>query len=64
MTIEENKAIARRFFEVAWNQNKTDDLEEYISNDRIHHFGTRIANHGPSEVRMGIKTWLTAMPDY
>jgi predicted ester cyclase len=64
MTIQENKAIARRFFEAAWNQNKTDDLEEYISNDRIHHFGAQVAKQGPNEVRSGIKNWLSAMPDY
>jgi hypothetical protein len=43
MTIEENKAIARKFFEDAWNKNKTDDVEEYISTDRIHHYGAKSA---------------------
>ena len=56
MIVEENKAIARRFFEAAWNQNKTDDLEEYISNERIHHYGARVAKEGPNELRTGIKT--------
>ena len=64
MTIEENKAIARRFFEDAWNQNKTDDLQEYISTDRIHNYGARVAKEGPEELRAAIKNWRSAMPDY
>ena len=64
MTIEENKAIAGRFFEDAWNQNKTDDLAEYIWTDRIHHFGARVAREGPDELRAAIKNWRGAMPDY
>jgi C-1 hydroxylase len=64
MTIEENKAIARRFFEDAWNKNKTDDLEEYISTDRINHYGARVAKEGPDEFRAAIKNWRSAMPDY
>ena len=64
MSIEENKAIARRFFEDAWNKNKTDDLEEYISVDRIHHFGARVAREAPDNFRAMIKNWRGAMPDY
>lgn len=64
MTVENNKAIAHRFFEDAWNQNKTDDLEEYISTDRIHHYGARVAKEGPNELRAAIKNWRGAMPDY
>ena len=64
MTVEKNKAIARRFFEDAWNQNKTDELNEYISTDRIHHYGARAAKEGPDELRAAIKNWRGAMPDY
>jgi len=59
MTVEKNKAIARRFFEDAWNQNKTDELNEYISTDRIHHYGARAAKEGPDELRAAIKNWPT-----
>jgi predicted ester cyclase len=39
-------------------------LDEIIAPNRIHHFGSKIANHGPSEVREMMKNWLHAMPDY
>ena len=64
MTVEENKSIARRFFEDAWNKNKTDDIEEYISTDRINHYGARVAKEGPNEFRAAIKNWRSAMADY
>ena len=63
-TTEANKAIVRRFFEDAWNQNKVTDLDEYIATDRVHHFGARIAKEGPNELRAVIKNWRGAMPDY
>ena len=64
MTTEANKAIVRRFFEDAWNQNKVSDLDEYIAADTVHHFGARIAKQGPNELRAVIKNWRGAMPDY
>ena len=63
-TTEANKAIVRRFFEDAWNQNKVTDLDEYIATDRVHHCGARIAQEGPNELRAVIKNWRGAMPDY
>jgi hypothetical protein len=33
MTTEANKAILRRFFEDACNQNKVTDLDEYIATE-------------------------------
>jgi predicted ester cyclase len=64
MSLEENKAAVRRLFEKAWNENKTSDLEEYISADRVHQFGAKIGKHGPEEFRVMIKNWRGAMPDY
>jgi predicted ester cyclase len=64
MSIDENKAIVRRFFEHAWNQNKTSDLEEYISAERIHHFGAKPLKHSTDGLREMIKNWRGAMPDY
>ena len=56
-TTEANKAIVRRFFEDAWNQNKVSDLDEYVTADTVHHFGARIAKEGPNELRAVIKNW-------
>jgi predicted ester cyclase len=39
-------------------------LEEYISADRVHHYGARVAREGPNDLRAGIKNWRSAMPDY
>jgi predicted ester cyclase len=64
MSIEANKAIVRRFFEDAWNRNIVSDVEEYISDDWIHHLGARIAKQGPDQFRETIKNWRGAMPDY
>ena len=64
MSIQENKAIVRRFFESAWNQNIVSDLEEYISIDRIHHFGAKPLKHDTDGLRTMIKNWRGAMPDY
>jgi predicted ester cyclase len=64
MSTEETKAIVRRFFEKAWNQNMVSDLEEYISPDRIHHFGARSLRHDTDGIRAMIKNWRGAMPDY
>jgi predicted ester cyclase len=64
MTTETNKAIVRRFFEDAWNQNKISDLEGYIAADNRHHFGTTIGTHGPNELRAMIKNWRGGLPDF
>jgi predicted ester cyclase len=64
MSIDENKAIVRRFFESAWNQAKVSDLEEYISADRIHHFGAKPLKHSTDGLREMIKNWRGSMPDY
>jgi len=33
MSTEENKAIARRFFEEAWNQGRVEQLDQYYAPD-------------------------------
>jgi predicted ester cyclase len=64
ISIETNKAIVRRFFEEAWNQNKVADLNEYLSANNLHHFGTRTGRRGPNELRKMIKNWLGGLPDF
>ena len=64
MSTEENKAIVRRYFEEAWNQNKGTEVDEYIATKWIHHSGTVTWSHGPEpdgEVR---KTWRSGFPDF
>ena len=64
MSIDKNKLIVRRFFESAWNQNIVSDLEEYISAERIHHFGAKSLKHSTDGLRAMIRNWRSAMPDY
>ena len=64
MSIDENKAIVRRFFEEAWNQNKVSVVDEIYSPDNIHHFGSTPGPLGPNELRNMIKSWRDAIPDY
>jgi ketosteroid isomerase-like protein len=42
------KAIVRRFFDEAWNQNRVAELDEYISTDNIHHGPSADGPRGPA----------------
>jgi predicted ester cyclase len=64
MSIEDNKAVVRRFFEEYWNEKKLDTLGEFISPGRIHHFGEKAEPHGPDHMRMTHKLWYDAAPDF
>ena len=37
MSVEENKAIARRFIEEVWNQRNIDVFDELLAADFVHH---------------------------
>jgi|RhiMetdeSRZDD1v2_1073273.scaffolds.fasta_scaffold424470_1 predicted ester cyclase len=64
MSTQENKAIVRRFFEEAWNQNKIAELDAYVAADNVGHAGSVVRSFGPEAVRTTIKVWRTAFPDY
>lgn len=64
MSIAENKAIVRRQFEEAWNQNKIAELNEYLSEDNVHYFGNRPGPFGPNELRALIANWRGGIPDF
>ena len=64
MSSEDNKRIARRFFDEAWNQKQTAQLEEYLSADNIHHFGVNRARLGPDEVRVIMDNWHRGFHDF
>ena len=59
----EAKAIVRRFFEEAWNQNAVATLDEYISTDNLHYGVAHTGPRGPEEVRQMMKRWRAAFPD-
>jgi predicted ester cyclase len=60
----EAKAIVRRFFDEAWNQNRLAELDEYISAENIHHGASADGPRGPEDIRQVIKRWRAAFPDF
>ena len=59
----EAKAIVRRFFEEAWNQNAVATLDEYISTDNLHYGVSHTGPRGPEDMRQMMKRWRAAFPD-
>lgn len=59
--IEANKAVARKLFEVALNQDNWDLYNQIHSNDFIAHAGNRSA--GLAEDLQSAKGWRQAFPD-
>jgi len=64
MSIEANQAIVRRFFEEYWNQRKLETLGEYVSPERLDHFGTKAEAHGPNQMHNMNRLWSSAAPDF
>ena len=64
MSEADGKAIVRRFFDEAWNQNRVAELNEYISADNIHRGPSDDGPRGPEQIRQGIKRWRTGFPDF
>jgi steroid delta-isomerase-like uncharacterized protein len=64
MSESDGKAIVRRFFDEAWNQNRVAELEEYISADNIHHGPSEDGPRGPEQIRRVIQRWRTAFTDF
>ena len=59
----EAKAIVRRFFDEAWNQNRVAAVDEYISTDNLHHGVSHTGPRGPEDIRQMMKRWRAAFPD-
>jgi predicted ester cyclase len=64
MSEPDGKAIVRRFFDGAWNQNRVAELDEYISADNIYHGPSEDGPRGPEQIRQVIKRWRAAFPDF
>jgi len=64
MSNEANKAIVMRFFDEYWNGRNFDTLGEYISPDRVHHFGTKVEPQSHDHMRRMHVLWYDALPDF
>ena len=59
MSLEENKAIARRYFD-AVNEQNVDALDEFIAADVVHHLFGISSLEGYKQT---VSTFITAFPD-
>jgi steroid delta-isomerase-like uncharacterized protein len=60
---EANKAIVRRFFDEAWNQGRTEILNEIVAPDYASHNKLDVEVLGPEGLREAITDQRTSFPD-
>lgn len=64
MSIEENKAIIRRWLEEGWSKGNLAVADEVIgSNFVVHGAGGQAVPSGPEGVKQLVATWRTGFPD-
>ena len=64
MSVEQNKALVRRWFAEVWNQGEAERIAEFIAADCVYHRGAEVVPQGPAEWREISQRWLTAFPDF
>ena len=60
---EANKALVRRFFDEAWNQGRTEILDEIVAPDYASHNKLDVEVLGPEGLREAITDQRTSFPD-
>jgi steroid delta-isomerase-like uncharacterized protein len=60
VSAEDNKAIARRYWDEAWSTGNVAIIDELFAPDTIYHFPERTVSRRPGA---GITRWRTAIPD-
>jgi steroid delta-isomerase-like uncharacterized protein len=66
MSLEENKAIARRFFDAAWNRGDTATMDELVAADSVDHStvgGTDHEELGAESFKQIVGMFRAGMPD-
>lgn len=67
MSLDSNKALARRFIEEVWNGRQLHVADEVFADDCISHQlrsgGELTMPRGPQEIKLHIADWLEAFPD-
>jgi predicted ester cyclase len=60
---EENKALARKFFEEAWGKGNLAAVDEFIAADYVMYPISSGLPPGPEGTKQAITTYRTAFPD-
>ncbi len=63
MSIEENKAVAQRWIEEAWNKGDLAIVDELIASSYVLHDPTRPGLRGREGIKASISMFRTAFPD-
>jgi steroid delta-isomerase-like uncharacterized protein len=64
MSLDENKARARRILEAAFNHGNLEAVDAGFTADALIHDPSGLEMRGPSELKLGLKSLLTAFPDF
>ena len=64
MSAEENKAIARRYWDEVWSTGNVAIVDEIFAPDNIFHTPGGTAPRGAEARKPGITRWRTALPDF
>ena len=65
MSIEENKAITRKFMEEVWNKGNLAALNDILASNCVSHFtpSLKAVFNGPEEYKQAVGIFRTAFPD-
>jgi len=63
MSAEENKAIARRYWDEVWSTGNVAMVDEIVAPDSLFHSGERIDTRDNEARKQGTTRWRTAFPD-
>lgn len=63
MSTETNKATVRRMLEQVWNERRVDLIDEFFTEDIVHHIVGFPSSSGLEETREGLTMNLNAFPD-
>ena len=64
MSAEDNKAVARRYWDEGWGTGNVAMIDEIFAPDYLFHPGVGTASRGTEAVKQGPTRWRTAFPDY
>lgn len=63
MAFDDNKLVARRFFEELWNKGNFDSIDELVAEDVLIQIRDEEALHGFDGVRDWVNTFRSGVPD-